>query len=209
MHPEDLTQPVPIPETHQIPPIVIRPDDPDDEWALPESGKVLRVRYFTGILLILLALGGGFWGGVVAEKHHGTGVSAATSAFASRIAALRAAGATAGGFGGATTAGGGGLGGAGAATGGAVVGGGAAGAAAVTSSPTTSGTVIDVSGDLLEISDAQGRIVKITVGPSATVSIASKATLSGLKIGDTVVVAGSRGTGGTFNATNVTATAGG
>ena len=209
MHPEDLTQPVPIPETHQIPPIVIRPDDPDDEWALPESGKVLRVRYFTGILLILLALGGGFWGGVVAEKHHGTGTSTATSPFASRIAALRAAGAPGGGFGGAAAAGGGGLGGAGATTGGAAGGIGAGGAAAGTATPTTSGTVIDVSGDVLEISDSQGQIVKITVGPSAIVSIASKASLSGLKIGDTVVVAGSRGSGGTLNATSVTATAGG
>ena len=206
MQPEDLTQPVPIPETHQIPPIAIRPDDPDDEWAMPESGKVLRVRYFTGILLMLLALGGGFWGGVVAEKHHGTGASTTTSAFASRIAALRAAGATAGGFGGAATAGGGGS---GSTTGGAARGIGAGGAPAGTATPTTSGTVIDVSGDLLEISDSQGQIVKITVGPAATVSIASKASLSGLTIGDTVVVAGSRGSGGTLNATTVTATAGG
>ena len=198
MQPEDLTQPVPIPETHQIPPVAIRPDDPDDEWALPESSRVLRVRYFTGILVILLAVGGGFWGGVVAEKHHGTGTSTTASAFASRVAALLAAGAAAGGFAGA-----------GATTGSASGGAGTGGAGAGTAAPTTSGTVIDVSGDLLEISDSQGQIVKITVGPSASVSIASKSSLSGLTIGDTVVVSGSRGSGGTFDATAVTATVGG
>ena len=194
MQADDPTQPVPIPETNQVPTIVIHPDDPDDEWALPEASKALRVRYLTGVLVLVLALGGGFWGGVVAERHHGTGTSSAASALASRFAALRAGGGFAG------AAGGGFAGAAGGATGSSTAGG-SAGA------PAASGTVIDVAGNVLEISNAAGQIVKIDVGPSAKVTVTSNSSLAGLKIGDTVVVSGTAGPGGTVNATAVRATA--
>ncbi len=195
MQPDDPTQPVPIPDTTQVPVVVIHPDDPDDEWALPEAAKALRVRYLTGVLVLVLALGGGFWGGVVAERHHGTGTSSAASALASRFAALRAAGnlgTGAGGFGGGLGAGGG--------TGGATTGG-------TRGAPVASGTVIDVASNVLEISNAAGQIVKVDVGPSTTVTVTSSSSLAGLKIGDTVTVSGTAGTGGTVNATAVRATA--
>jgi hypothetical protein len=202
MQPDDPTQPVPIPETTHVPVVTIHPEDPDDEWALPEASKALRVRYLTGVLVLVLALGGGFWGGVVAERHHGTGTSSAASALARRFAALRAgggfAGAAGGGFAGA--AGGGFAGAAGGATGSSTAGG-SAGA------PAASGTVIDVAGNVLEISNAAGQIVKIDVGPSAKVTVTSNSSLAGLKIGDTVVVSGTAGPGGTVNATAVRATA--
>jgi hypothetical protein len=167
--------------------IEIHPDDPDDEWATPDNtGRTFRVRYLTGGLLALALLGGGFWGGVVAQKHHSSGSSSGLSALASRFAAARAA---AGGTG--TVGGGAGLGGLA----------GAGGAA-------TSGTVIDVQGNVLDISDTSGNIVKVTVGPSTRVTRTATTPLSGLKIGDTVIVSGT-GSGSSVQATAVRATAAG
>lgn len=203
MQSDDLTQPVPIPETSPIPTISIRPDDPDDEWAMPDTAKVLRVRYLTAILAILLLLGGGFWGGVVAEKHHGTGASSGASALAARFAALRAAG----GFGGAGAAAGGAA--SGLAGGGATTGSRSAAGSRGAAAPGATGTVIDVVGNLLEISNSKGQIVKIEVGPSTPVTLSSNSSLSGLKIGDTVVVTGSQASGGTIKATAVRASASG
>jgi tripartite-type tricarboxylate transporter receptor subunit TctC len=60
---------------------------------------------------------------------------------------------------------------------------------------------------VLDISDSSGNIVKITVGPSATVTRTAKSSVSGLQVGDTVTVTGSSGAGGTINATAVRATA--
>lgn len=150
----------------------IHPEDPDDDWVVEEQGRAVRVRYLTGALLVLALVGGGFWGGVVAEKHHGNG-STAASALASRFAALR----TGAGAGTGATGAGNGLGGGGFGAGGGV----------------TAGTVIDVQGDVLDLSDASGNIIKVTVGPSVPVTRSAKTTLSALQVGDTVVITGSAG----------------
>ncbi len=192
MQPDDPTQPVPIPETTHVPVVTIHPEDPDDEWALPEASKALRVRYLTAVLVLVLALGGGFWGGVVAERHHGTSTSSAASALARRFAALRAGGGFAGAAGGGLAGGFGAAGSTGSPTAG---------------SPAATGTVIDVAGNVVEISNAAGQIVKVDVGPSAKVTITAESSLAGLKIGDTVVVSGTAGPAGTVKATAVRATA--
>lgn len=180
------TIPVPIQDTEQVPALDIHPDDPDDEWVVEDSKRGFRLRAVTAGLLVLALVGGGFWGGVVAEKHHGSGSSSGNSALASALAGLRATrGGT--GTGGGTGLGSGGLGGAGASA--------------------TRGTVIGVQGNVLEISDTSGNIVKVTVGPSATVTRTASSSLTGLQIGDTVVVTGSAGSTGTVNATAVRATA--
>lgn len=159
----------------------IHPEDPDDEWATTVNrGRAVRVRLLTGALVLLLVLAGGFWGGVVAEKHHGSGTTTA-AALASRIAAARAAAGTGGtGF----AAGGGG-----------------------TTAGLTTGTVIDVQGNVIDVSDSSGNIVKVRVGPSTSVTRTAKSTASGLQIGDTVVVTGSSGSGGSVSATVVRASA--
>ena len=167
-----------VPTTQEI-----HPEDSDDEWLTEvNTGRSFRVRAVTGALVVLVVLAGGFWGGVVAEKHHGSGST--SSALASRLAALRA-GAT-----GATGTGTGGTGGFG----------GGAGAA-------TTGTVIDVQGNVVDISDSSGNIVKVTIGPSTTVTRTAKSDAAGLQVGDTIVVTGASGSGGTVNATAVRATA--
>ena len=160
-------------------PVPIHAEDPDDDWVTAtNTGRAVRVRMMTGGLVILAVLAGGFWGGVVAEKHHGSGSNATTTAAGRFGAAARAAAAAAGGF---TLGGAGGN--------------------------FTTGTLIDVQGNELDISDSSGNIVKVKVGSSTTVTRTAKSSLSGLQIGDTVIVTGSAGSGGTVSATAVRATA--
>jgi len=144
---------------------------------LEKGPRGLRVSALTGVLVLLLAVAGGFWGGVALQKHHG-GSSSSSSALSRVAAAARAAGAGTG----------------------SRLGAGGFGAA-------TAGTVIGVSGDVLQVSDSSGNIVKVTVGPSATVTRTSSEPLSGLKIGDTVVVSGSSESNGSVTATAVRASA--
>ena len=165
----------------------LHPDDTDDEWAVA-APRGFRVRAVTASLLALVVLAGGFWGGVLAEKHHGTGSSASNSSLSQLRAAARS-----GLF---TGRGGTGTGGTGLGTGGG--GPGLAGAA-------TTGTVVGVQGDTLYVSDTNGNLVKVTVGPAATVTRTGSASLASLKPGDTVVVSGSTGANGTVNATAVRA----
>lgn len=158
-------------------PVPIHAEDPDDDWVTAtNTGRAVRVRMMTGGLVLLGVLAGGFWGGVVAEKHHGSGTSAKSPVASLFGAAARAAGPGGGGF---ALGGGGGS--------------------------FTSGTVINVQGNELDISDSSGNIVKVRVGPSTTVTRTTKSSLSGLQIGDTVVVTGSAGTGGAISATSVRA----
>lgn len=162
----------------------IHPEDLDDEWVVNEAKRGIRLRWLTAALLVLAALGGGFWGGVVAEKHHGGGGATAASSLAGRFAAARAA---AGRAGGATGASGLGL----------------AGAGGFGGAPATSGTVVGVSGSVLYVSDSSGNLVKVYVGPATTITRTAQTPLSGLQVGDAVVVSGSTGSGGEVNATSV------
>ncbi len=177
------SEPVPPDPTEQY----IHPDDPDDEWAVAPTGRGVRVRVITGALLVLAVLAGGFWGGVVAEKHHGGSNSASTaaSALASRFAALR--GGAASGSGASTFSG--------------------AGGRAATAGATT-GLVTEVQGNILYVTenDAAGTLVKVTVGPSTTVTRTAKSSLSGLQQGDTVIVTGTKAASGTVSATAIRAT---
>jgi hypothetical protein len=162
-------------------PVPIHAEDPDDDWVTATNGgRSVRVPLMTGGLVLLAVLAGGFWGGVIAGKHHGSG-SVASATAASRFGAAARAAAPGGG-GGLTFGGGGGA-------------------------NFTTGTVIDVQGSQLDISDSGGNIVKVTVGPSATVTRTAKSSVSGLQIGDTVVITGSAGSGGDISATAVRATA--
>lgn len=173
-------------DTDQLPvPVLvagIHPEDPDENWIVPEKRASIRVGAITGILVLLGAVAGGFWGGVVAEKHHGSSPTG-TSALASALRSLRSSGTGSG----AGTSGRGGLFGAGGSA--------------------TTGTVIGVQGDVIDISNSSGNIVKVSVPASATVTRTTKTTPTGVQIGDTVVVSGSSGPGGTVTATSVRAVA--
>ena len=172
--------PAPVEPTQAL----MHPEDPDDDWAgATPAGRGVRIRVLTGSLVLLAVLAGGFWGGVVAEKHHGTGSTAASSAAARFAAAARGASAT----------------GSGSSSRFAGLGGAAA--------PATSGIVTGVVGNTLYVTNSSGALVKVTVGPSTTVTRTQSTGLSGLKTGDTVIVSGTTGSNGTVSATSVRASA--
>jgi hypothetical protein len=132
----------------------------------------------TVVLLGLLIAAGGIWGGAALQRSHGT--TAGTSSRASTLASLFGGrGGTPGGF----------------------TGGGAAALAGA-----TTGTVTEVTGSTLYVTDASGALVKVTVGPAATVSRNAKAALGSLQVGDTVVVQGPKANDGSVTATSVSAT---
>jgi hypothetical protein len=171
----------------------IHPDDVDDEWHSGPPKRGVRLAVPTMILGALVVLGLGFWGGAVAEKHHNppaaSALSSLASRFASRAGATGAAGA--GGFGGTGASGFGGS--------GSGFGGGAASAA-------TEGIVTGVEGNTLYVTNAQGTLVKVTAGPSATITQSSTTPLAGLTTGNTVIVRGTTNSDGSVTATAITST---
>jgi hypothetical protein len=167
--------------------------------ARPPRSRLPRATLALGAGVLVAA---GFIGGVLVQKHVG-GSSAASGragAFASAFAGARGGGTGTGrgGFGGGTgsTTGGGGLGGGGF--------GGGAGAAGL-GGGAISGSVTVVSGDTLYITATNGTVYTVKTSGSTSVSISTSGSLSQLKPGQQVTVSGTQGTGGTVNATKITA----
>jgi hypothetical protein len=71
----------------------------------------------------------------------------------------------------------------------------------------TTGTVTDIIGNTLYVTDVSGNLVKVNLSSSATVTRNATATLGGLKPGDTVTVQGSKVTNGSMVASSVASTA--
>ena len=168
-------------------------DDEDDEWPVRAPAKGVRLGIPAAIIVAVLLLALGFWGGAIAQKNHAT---ASTAGGAAALAArLRNAASGRTGASGATgTTGGGGFQfpGGGAGTGG---------------SGATTGTISVVDGDTLYILTGSNQLVKVTLTPSTTVTRNAKAKAVELRPGDTVVVQGATGKGGTVQASSVAATA--
>ncbi len=173
---------VPSPGASGEPPWDTSATDDDDEW--PDRGprKGIRVSVPTVVLVALLIAAGGIWGGAALQRSQGT-TSGSSSAASSLASLFQGRGGATGGFFGGTGAG---------ALGGA-----------------TTGTVTEVSGDILYVTNASGDLVKVTVGPSATVDRNAPSSLGSLAVGDTVVVEGTKASNGSVSATSVSATAAG
>ena len=137
------------------------------------SGSRCRWRSLLAAVLLVAA---GFWGGATLQKRSGgsgSGGSALASAFAARLARR---GRGDGGHGRDRGDGRGrGFGGFGGST-----------AAAI-------GTVSVVDGNTLYVLSATGSLVKVTLGPSTTITRNAKAPAVGLRPGDTVIVQGATG----------------
>jgi hypothetical protein len=152
--------------------------EPED-WPARGPAKGLRLAWPVAILVVLLIGGGGIWGGAALQRSQGTNsASSSLSALASRFAAAR------GGTG--TRTGAGGFGG--------------------TTAAATSGTVTEVKGSILYVTNASGNLVEVTLTPSTTVTRDAKTSLSALQPGDTVVVQGTTAKSGTVTASSVSAT---
>lgn len=71
----------------------------------------------------------------------------------------------------------------------------------------TTGTVTDIIGATLYVTNASGQLIKVTLSSSATVTRNASSSLSGLKPGDTVTVQGTAPKNGSMTASSVAATA--
>ncbi len=86
-------------------------------------------------------------------------------------------------------------------------GGAAPSASASGTSTSTSGTVTDIIGTTLYVTNSSGQLIKVTLSSSATVTRNATSSLSGLKPGDTVTVQGTAPANGSMTASSVAATA--
>jgi len=160
--------------------------------ARPRRAQLPKVTLALGAGVLVAA---GFVGGVLAQKHFGgaSGGANRAAAFASAFSGARGSGAgTAAGTGGGARGGfGGGAGGAG--------GGGGFGGNSI------SGSITVVSGDTLYITATNGTVYTVKTSGSTSVSISSSGSLSQLKPGQKVTVSGTQASGGTVDATTITA----
>jgi hypothetical protein len=85
----------------------------------------------------------------------------------------------------------------------------ASGSPFASSSSATTGTVTDIIGSTLYVTESSGSLVKVTLSSSATVTRNAKSSLGALQPGDTVVVQGTKVSGGSMTASSVSATAAG
>lgn len=84
---------------------------------------------------------------------------------------------------------------------------GGTGAQAEATSTATTGTVTDIIGNTLYVTNSSGQLIKVTLSSSATVTRNSTSALSVLKPGDTVTVQGTTPKSGSMTASSVAATA--
>jgi hypothetical protein len=169
---------------------VLPPPDPasfdelgDAAWPAQPAKSTLRISKLAAVLSALLLLSAGFWGGITLEKDDGSSGSGA-GGFAAAFGSAGRTGAAAGGSGFRALLGGG-------------------------SSNATTGTLTDIIGKALYVTTASGSLVKVTLASSTTVTRDAKASLSTLKVGDSVVVSGVKTGNGKMTASSISATAAG
>jgi len=182
----------PEPSAEELLSIPPRADNLAEELgARPTRTRLPKLTLALGAGVFIAA---GFIGGVLAQKHFGgpAGGSGRAAAFASGFSGARGAGAGAGGTGRGGFGGGGN--GAGAGAGAGAVGG-----------NSISGSITVVSGDTLYITASDGTVYTVKTSGSTAVSISSSGSLSQLKPGQKVTVSGTAGSGGTVDATTITA----
>jgi hypothetical protein len=165
-------------------------EEDDDDWGARGPAKGIRLALPTAGLAVVALVAAGFWGGAVVQKNHGSSTTGAGggagSAFAARFRSRGTTGAR-GATGGRGFGGGLGFGGAG--------------------SSAAAGTISVVTGKTLYILTSAGALVKVTLGPSATITRTATTPAVGLRPGDTVVVQGTTTKSGDVAATSVSATA--
>jgi hypothetical protein len=152
-----------------------------EDWPIQQAKRGVRLRTPTAVLVALVLLAGGFWGGAILQKNEG---GASTSGFSAARSAFARGGLSRSGISSLFGAGG-------------------------TSSGATTGTVTDIIGKALYVTNSAGDLVKVTLSPSAKVTRNAASTLADLKIGDTVIVEGVKTSAGAMTASSISATAAG
>jgi hypothetical protein len=170
--------------------LAIPPRADDLGTALAARPPRLKLPKFTTALVAAALICAGFIGGALAQKHLGDNSS--STAGRPNISFAGTGTGTRGGTGGA----GGFFGRGGAGTGGA---GGGTGGSAIT------GTVTVVSGNTLYVTAANGSVYTVTTTGSTTINVTKVGSLSQLKPGQSVVIAGTSDNSGNVAATSITA----
>lgn len=149
-----------------------------EDWPTQVTKHGVRLRTPTAVLLALLLAAAGLWGGAFLQKHDGSSTGSSALPAAARAALA-----------------------------GSTTGRSLAGSPFGSSSDGTTGTVTDIVGNTLYVTNATGALVKVTLSSAATVTRDASSSLSGLKPGDTVTVQGTKVTNGAMTASSVSATA--
>ncbi len=157
-------------------------ENEESEWPSRGPAKGFRIPWLMAVLLVLLVASIGLWAGAYLQRHSSSSASA-TSAFGSGSPF------GSGGFPGARSSGSGGSGG-----------------FPGLPSNATSGTVTDIVGNTLYVTDSSGKLVAVTVTSNTTLNRNAKSSLSSLQPGDSVTVQGTKSKNGTVNASSVSAT---
>jgi hypothetical protein len=157
-------------------------DGEDDAWPTEGPAKGFRVPWLAAGLLALLIAFGGLWGGAYLQRHSSSSSTASGSPFGGSFPFS-----IPGGAGAARTPAGGTSGFPG-------------------TSSAASGTVTDIIGNTLYVTDASGNLVAVNVGSTTTVNRNAKSSLGSLQPGDTVSVQGTKSKDGTVTASSVSAT---
>jgi hypothetical protein len=152
--------------------------DESEVWTERSSSKTFRASWFVTTLSALLLILGGVWIGAFLQRHESSSTAALPSAFSGlSIPGLRSSTGT-----------------------GSNVGAGA-------STNITSGTVTDIIGRTLYVTNSSGALVAIKVSSTTTVDRNASSTLSALRPGDTVTVQGATEKNGSVDATTISASA--
>lgn len=178
------TQPISYP----LPPVDDDYGDDDEEW-VNQAPKGLRVPGVIALLALLFFAACGIWGGAVLQRHHDNKTlnTRITAALATAVAGRRAAAGAGTGTGAASTGGFGGFGG----------GGGGAGGR-------TSGTVTDVEGTVVTLTDSAGNPIKVNLAPTTKITKTTAGSAADLQLGQTVVVSGTKAADGSTTAATIT-----
>lgn len=153
-------------------------DDESEEWTGRASSKAFRAPWLATALAALLLMLGGIWLGAFLQRHQSSSTTSASSAFSGLFGSgLRATTGT----------------------------GSNAGSSA--SSNITSGTVTDIIGKTLYVTDSSGALVSVKVSSTTTVDRNAGSSLAALKPGDTVTVQGATEKNGSVDAATISATA--
>jgi hypothetical protein len=136
------------------------------------------------VLLAVLLIACGFIGGALIEKGESSSSSSTAGAagLASRFAALRRGGSSTGSSSAAT--------------------GGSAGSSGGFTRP-TAGTVAYLDGSTLYVTNSEGNTVKVTTSAGTSVTKTVKASVPGIRPGETVTITGSTGSNGSVSAESI------
>jgi hypothetical protein len=204
--PEDPTRSIfDAPEVDPVPVNDVDEFDPIDDEFAPRARQKLGIP--TAILAAALTIGIGFAGGTYYQKNHGS-TSAGAGGGAAAAAGARAGFAARAGAGG--YAGAGGFGPAGGTAGGAARGGptstpapsaGSTSSSDTSSIPAVIGTVDSISGLTVVVKNLGGTDVTVRMTDATTVT--AKASVGGLKVGQSVAVLGTTGGDSVVTATAI------